>query len=81
LYLSDSLHTFKLDYFQGPRYDLALQLYWHQGDSTEKIFPGKEFVLYPPKPASYWWIWLLIGIGVLILLWALVHSRRKNPRH
>ena len=81
LYLSDSLHAFKLDYFQGPRYDLALQLYWHQGDSTEKIFPGKEFVLYPPTPASHWWIWLLIGLGVLILLWVFVRRRAmKTPQ-
>ena len=80
LYLSDSLHTFKLDFFQGPRYELALQLYWHQGDSTEKIFPGKEFVLYPPKPATHWWIWLLIGLGVLILVWVLVRrGTKKTP--
>ena len=79
LYLSDSLHTFKLDYFQGPRYDLALQLYWHQGDSTEKIFPGKEFVLYPPKPASQWWIWVLAGL-VLVVLILLARKYRQRTR-
>lgn len=80
LYLSDSLHTIKLDYFQGPRYDLALQLYWHQGDSTEKIFPGKVFMLYPPKPASRWWIWLLIGLGLILIVLGIVYGRRKRLR-
>ena len=76
LYLSDSAHTLKLDYFQGPRYELALQLYWSLGDSAERIFPGKDFVLTLPKPASRWWIWLLAGAGVLLLVLYLIRKRR-----
>jgi hypothetical protein len=68
LYLSDSVHMIKLDYFQGPRYELALQLYWNLPDSPARIFPGKAFVLYPPKPVSWWWLWILIGLAVLSIL-------------
>jgi hypothetical protein len=68
LYLSDAPHTFKLDYFQGPRYELALQLYWNQPDSLPRIFPGKDFILYPPQPRSYWWLWLLAAVAVIAIL-------------
>jgi hypothetical protein len=65
--LSNSMHTLKLDYFQGPRYELSIQLYWSLGDSAERIFPGKDFVLTPPKPENRWWIWLLAAATVLVL--------------
>jgi hypothetical protein len=78
IYLSDSIHTIKLDYFQGPRYSLALQLYWNLGDSAYRIFPGKAFVLYPPKPVSWWWLWMLIGLAVLSSLILLIKKLKKN---
>src|ERR1700743_1416160 len=70
IFLSNAIHSIRLDYYQGPRYELALQLYWSYGDEPAKIFPGKEFILYPPKPASLWWLWLLIGlVAALIGFW------------
>jgi hypothetical protein len=76
LYLSESVHSIKLDYFQGPRYELALQLYWSVVDSPAKIFPGKDFLLYPPKPASLWWLWLLIGLTVIAICMVILKRRR-----
>jgi PA14 domain len=78
LYLSDAIHTIKIRYFQGPKYFLALQLYWGLPDSADKIFPGKEFVLYPPAPASRWWIWLLIALAALALGYFIL-KRRSTP--
>lgn len=77
MYLSDSLHSIKLDYFQGPRYELALQLFWNRPDSPERIFPGKGFVLYPPKRASYWWLWLLAGLAIAGIF-LIVRQRREK---
>ena len=77
IYLSNSLHTIKIDYFQGPRYALALQLYWHLGDSADRIFPGKDFVLYTTKP-DQWWIWLLVGLGIGALLFFLYRKKKMN---
>ncbi len=77
LYLSDSPHTIKLDYFQGPRFELALQLYWNQPDSPERIFPGKAFVLSPPPSQSRWWPWLL-AVLALIAGFFLVRKKRQN---
>ncbi|HEY4063030.1 MAG TPA: PA14 domain-containing protein [Puia sp.] len=81
LYLSDSLHSIKIRYFQGPRYELALQLFWSLDGSPEKIFPGMDFVLYTPKPASHWWIWLLIGLGIILMILGIIYARRKNTTH
>lgn len=41
--LSQGTHQIRLDYFQGPRYDLALQLFVTQQGSSEKIFDLKDF--------------------------------------
>ncbi len=79
LYLSDAPHTFKLDYFQGPRYELALQLYWNQPDSLPRIFPGKAFVLSPPPPPSHWWLWLLAALALVILIFLLRKKARPRP--
>jgi hypothetical protein len=81
LYLSDAPHSIKLDYFQGPRYELALQLYWNQPDSLPRIFPGKDFILYPPpSPSSTrWWIWLLAALAVVALFFLLRKTIRPRP--
>ena len=79
LYLSDSPHTIKIDYFQGPRYELALQLYWNQPDSLPRIFPGKDFILYPPQPRSHWWLWLLAALAFIAILILLRKKTRPLP--
>ena len=79
IYLSDEPHTIKLDYFQGPRYELALQLYWNQPDSTPRIFPGKDFILYPPPPPSHWWLWLLAALALVVIIFLLRKKTRPRP--
>ena len=80
IFLSDAVHSIKIDYFQGPRYELALQLYWSLGDSPLKIFPGKDFVLFTPKPANHWW-WILIVLGILLLVAGLVYWKKKKRKN
>ncbi len=41
--LYQGMHQVRLDYFQGPRYDLALQLFVTQPGSSEKIFDLNDF--------------------------------------
>ncbi|MEO8861731.1 MAG: PA14 domain-containing protein [Ginsengibacter sp.] len=80
IYLSDSLHSIKLRYFQGPRYQLGLQLFWSpDGEDSLKIFPGNQFLLQAPKPTSRWWIWLLIGIGIIIAAGVIIYKNKKSP--
>ncbi|MEO8852431.1 MAG: PA14 domain-containing protein [Ginsengibacter sp.] len=79
IYLSDSLHSIKLKYFQGPRYQLGLQLFWSlDGVDSLKIFPGTQFLLQAPKPAYRWWIWLLTGIGIIIGV--IIYKKNKTDK-
>lgn len=42
--LSEGLHTFRLDYYQGPRTEIALQLFWRTDSSKAfEIIPAKYF--------------------------------------
>jgi len=41
--LSQGMHQIRLDYFQGPRYDLALQLFVAQPGGSEKLFDMKDY--------------------------------------
>lgn len=41
--LSRGHHQIRLDYFQGPRYDLAIQLFVTPPGSSEKIFDLREY--------------------------------------
>lgn len=81
IYLSDSLHSIKLRYFQGPRYQLGLLLYWSPAEvDSLKIFPGNGFMVKTPKPPSRWWIWLLIGLGVIIVAGVIIYKKNKNDK-
>jgi len=35
-------------------------------------------VLYPPKPASRWWIWLLAALAVLIVAGVIYKKIKKG---
>ncbi|MEO6844134.1 MAG: PA14 domain-containing protein [Ginsengibacter sp.] len=79
IYLSDALHSIKLRYFQGPRYQLGLQLFWSPAEvDSLKIFPGNGFMLQAPKPDSRWWIWVLIGLGIIIVASVIIYKRTKT---
>lgn len=81
IYLSDSLHSIKLLYFQGPRYQLGLQLFWSpEGEDSFKIFPGNQFLLQASKPASRWWIWLLTGLGIIIVASVTIYKKNQNDK-
>ena len=73
--IGTGMHSFKLDYFQGPRYELALQLTYNFDTAKEQIFPGKMFILHTPKPFN-WWPWIIL----LIVLTAIVVYIRKRQQ-
>ncbi len=79
VFLNDSMHEAKIMYFQGPRYQLALQLFWSKNNAKEQIFPGKNFILYTPKPATHfkWW-WLLLAVIILITAGFILSRKTKS---
>jgi hypothetical protein len=42
--LQAKVYRFELDYFQGPRYQLGLQLFWSKDGSAQTIIPPENFV-------------------------------------
>ncbi len=46
--LSKGYHTFRLDYFQGPRYQIALQLYWRDKATSQ----ANQYTIIPPEAFS-----------------------------
>jgi len=80
IYLNSSVHSAKIQYFQGPRYQLALQLFWSMKDSTEQIFPGKNFVLTAIQHSHFpWWMVIVasfILIAVVIFIWGKRNSQK-----
>jgi len=82
VYLNSAVHSAKIQYFQGPRFKLALQLFWNMKDSAEQIFPGKNFVLTPKEPSRFpWWIVIVASItliAVVIFIWKKRNSQKAT---
>ncbi len=51
IYLDAGNHDFRLEYFQGPRWYIALQLYWTVPGQSREIMPKNVFLL-PSNTAS-----------------------------
>ncbi|GAA4728380.1 PA14 domain-containing protein [Flavisolibacter ginsenosidimutans] len=65
--LSASYHDMRLQYFQGPRYFVALQLFAHLDKEKDGLFPGTDFSLSTPGESTGP-NWIVIGVVALLLL-------------
>ncbi len=66
--LDDSKHSIKIQYFQGPRNQIALQLFASLNNSKEEIFPGNNFKLFTQGPERDTLQYLLLFAGLILLL-------------
>jgi hypothetical protein len=78
--LDKNTHQITVQYFQGPRFMIALQLFVKKENGEQVIFPGKEFALTTPAskrlvPNIYLWLLVLLFIVVVIIF---LRRRRKN---
>jgi hypothetical protein len=77
--LNNSHHSIKIQYFQGPRYQIALQLFAALQNSKEEIFPGNNFVLSTPDTqSSMSWLYATVAGIVLVIITILRKQRGKN---
>ena len=78
--LDDSRHSIKIQYFQGPRYQIALQLFAGLENSKEEIFPGNNFILYAQsqQPGILYWLLVLFGIILILIILLFWRKRRKE---
>ncbi len=80
IFLNKGMHDLRLDYFQGPRYEIALQLFYSIGSGDEQIFPGTMFLLSTPSTFHLCpWLWLLLLLVLIVLayLWRKYSKKRK----
>lgn len=77
--LDKSTHEIKIQYFQGPRFEIALQLFAKLDNENQEIFPGNNFVLTTPSNKAgdkSFFIWILIA-GIILLLIAIWYRRKR----
>ena len=76
--LDGSPHEMTLQYFQGPRTGIALQLFTMPEGGKEQVFPGNEFELTTPggnRPQGLIILVVLLATGLIIFL---ISKRRRN---
>jgi len=82
--INGSTHRVKIRYFQGPRTQIALQLFAKRDNEAQEIFPGNNFVLITPGHHTVfknYLIWIL-GFALILLLILLIRrfaKRRSQP--
>lgn len=82
--LDESRHSITIQYFQGPRYQIALQLFASLNNSKEEIFPGNNFVLYTKNERENMIYYFLILAGLIVLYFIFFfrrNSKKKRATH
>ncbi len=76
--LTSGAHEMVVQYFQGPRNRIALQLFYATAKGEEAVFPGKDFTLSTPGRSPLWW-WL-VALGGIVLLFLAGYLRRRQRK-
>ena len=80
--LDKSKHKIKIQYFQGPRTEIALQFFAKLDNENQEIFPGSNFVLTTPvvqTGAKSLFTWILIAGLILLLILIWYRRKKKKP--
>ena len=78
--LDNKIHSIKIDYFQGPRYKVALQLFAALPKRKEEAFPGSYFSVYLSPPKSSYILIIVAGIAAMLSLFFVIAWKRKSVR-
>lgn len=78
--LDGSTHKIKIQYFQGPRTQIALQLFAKPENETQEIFPGNNFVLITPGAQTGFKNYLIWIVGIVLILFFILFIRRRSRR-
>lgn len=72
IFLDEAKHRIKVQYFQGPRYHIALQLFYtFEEEEEEQLFPGNEITLTIPGVYTKKGLWvvllflIVLGAGII----------------
>jgi hypothetical protein len=78
--LAPGAHTVEVQYFKGPHWRAALQLYCTAPGGRETLFPdcGGLSLTAPTTLSDHvWWIWML-GLLILACGWWVLHGRKAG---
>lgn len=76
--LDDSWHDLRIEYMQGPRYSVALQVFCAAPGGKEQIFPACNIVLDSPVGSGRWWLWLLLLLLLIAIIAEEIWRRRRK---
>jgi len=79
-FLTAGPHRVEVQYFKGPRWRAALQLYCTRTGGREALFPecGGLSLKTPTQFSDHlWWVWLL-GLLAAAVLWWVVQGRKAT---
>lgn len=79
--IDNSRHSIVVQYYQGPRYQIALQLFARLDKEEEQVFPGGNFILTTPG-SCHPWVYVIIVIIVITvnsIAWY-IRTRRSARR-
>ena len=71
-------HSIVVQYFQGPRYLIALQLFAMLDKEEEQVFPGDNFILITPGSSNTMVYILIIVILIAITVTVWYIRKRRN---
>ncbi len=79
--LDDAGHKIKIQYMQGPRWSIALQLFAKLDNEKEQIFPGEYFTITSPEKSFFLQKLIYFGAAiVLVLLLSIVFALRNRRK-
>ncbi len=76
--LDTARHHLRIEYMQGPRYRVALQLYCTAPGGQEKLFPDCNLALDTPG-CRLCWLWLLLIVLLSLVIEEIWRRRRRKP--
>jgi hypothetical protein len=77
--LDTARHKLRIEYMQGPRYWVALQVYCTAPGGKEKLFPACNLAI-DSTGCRFWWLWLLLMLLLVLMTAEIWRRRRKRLR-
>jgi hypothetical protein len=67
-------HSITVQYYQGPRYYIALQLFATFDKEEEQVFPGNNFMLTTPTNGNAWVYIIIICVLVVVAIYVYIRK-------
>ena len=76
--LDTGRHNLRVEYMQGPRFTVALQVYCTAPGGKENLFPACNLAVDSPESSCGWLCWLLLALLLALIAEEIWRRRRKR---